>query len=132
LQTPAGQVSLAVWVDAVGPRIADRSRPERLNRGTLWVRVPSSTWAQELSLQSELIVSRLQAVGLQVETLRFRVSMETTTTARKAAAVATSRRAPLPPSLQESLAKLDDPALKAAIADAAAFSLGRRRRRPPR
>jgi hypothetical protein len=129
LQTPKGQVSLAVWLTAVGERIAERARPEKLNRGTLWVRVSSSAWAQELSLQSQLIISRLQEAGLTVSELRFRIATEVAPTARKAAAVATSRRAPLPASLEKSLAKVEDPALKAAIADAAAFSLGRRRRR---
>jgi hypothetical protein len=132
LQTPAGQVSLAVWLSAVGSRIADRARPEKLSRGTLWVRVSSSTWAQELSLQSQLIVSRLQAAGFPVQELRFRVGMDTSSTPKKPTAVASARRAPLPASLEKSLAKLEDPALKAAIADAAAFSLGRRRRGPTR
>jgi hypothetical protein len=128
LQTPRGQVSPAAWLEAVGQRIADRSRPEKLTRGTLWVRVTSSAWAQELSLQSQLIVSRLQGAGVPVEELRFRVGLEVTTTTKKATAIPTSRRAALPPSLEQSLAKVEDPALKAAIADAAAFSLGRRRR----
>lgn len=132
LQTPRGQVSLATWLDAVGQRIADRSRPEKLTRGILWVAVTSSTWAQELSLQSQLIVSRLQEAGLPVDELRFRVGLEVTTTTKKATAIANSRRAALPPSLEQSLAKVEDPVLKAAISDAAAFSLGRRKRRPPR
>jgi hypothetical protein len=125
-------VSLAAWLEAVGQRIADRSRPEKLNRGTLWIRVSSSTWAQELSLQSQLIISRLQEAGLTVSELRFRIATEVAPAARKPAAVASSRRAPLPASLERSLANVQDPALKAAIADAAAFSLGRRRGRKAR
>jgi hypothetical protein len=58
--------------------------------------------------------------------------LEVTTTTRKATAIPSSRRAALPPSLEQSLAKVEDPALKAAIADAAAYSLGRRTRRPAR
>jgi hypothetical protein len=127
LQTPAGQVSLQTWADAVGERIALRSRPERVTKGVLWVRVPSSTWAQELSLHAETIAGRLRERGIAVEGLRFRVGLEVTHTpsaARKAPAV---RRSELPQELRQRIEKIDDPELRGAIEDAAAFSLGRGR-----
>ena len=48
------------WAAAVGPQIAAVTRAEQVNaEGTLWVRVASSAWANELSLMAPRILSRL-------------------------------------------------------------------------
>jgi predicted nucleic acid-binding Zn ribbon protein len=48
------------WAEAVGPQIAAVTRAEAVNaEGTLWVRVASSAWANELSLMAPRILSRL-------------------------------------------------------------------------
>ena len=62
-----------VWRDAVGARIADRSEPVLLERGTLAVKVATSVWAHELSLLAPSIVARLRARNVAVDELRFRV-----------------------------------------------------------
>lgn len=48
------------WAAAVGPQIAAVTRAEAVNaEGTLWVRVASSAWANELSLMAPRILSKL-------------------------------------------------------------------------
>src|SRR5690349_8069136 len=71
-------ISLADWQRAVGPRLAQKTLPERLSEGVLTVRVPSSTWAQELSLLSDVVSERLRAAGHAVQRLRFQVHTAST------------------------------------------------------
>lgn len=48
------------WADVVGPQIAAVTRAEAVNaEGTLWVRVATSAWANELSLMAPRILARL-------------------------------------------------------------------------
>jgi hypothetical protein len=116
------------WQSIVGPRLSERALPEALNDGVLSVRVPSSTWAQELSFLSHVILERLQQGGHAVSKVRFRVAAQATRT-RPEPPPERVVKAPLPPALLQRLAELDDPELRQAIAEAAAFSLGRQRRR---
>src|SRR6476646_7469911 len=61
------------WHDAVGDRVARRTRPMRLENGVLTVRAATAVWAQELTFLAPAIVQRLKVLGLQVDSLRFRV-----------------------------------------------------------
>jgi predicted nucleic acid-binding Zn ribbon protein len=48
------------WAEVVGPQVAAVTRAEAVNaEGTLWVRVASSAWANELSLMAPRILGRL-------------------------------------------------------------------------
>ena len=48
------------WAEVVGPQIAAVTRAEAVNaEGTLWVRVASSAWANELSLMAPRILGKL-------------------------------------------------------------------------
>jgi predicted nucleic acid-binding Zn ribbon protein len=48
------------WAAAVGPQVAAVTRAEAVNaEGTLWVRVASSAWANELSLMAPRILAKL-------------------------------------------------------------------------
>jgi predicted nucleic acid-binding Zn ribbon protein len=48
------------WAATVGPQIAAVTRAEAVNaEGTLWVRVVSSAWANELSLMAPRILAKL-------------------------------------------------------------------------
>jgi predicted nucleic acid-binding Zn ribbon protein len=48
------------WAEVVGPQIAAATRAEAVNAdGTLWVRVASSAWANELSLMAPRILAKL-------------------------------------------------------------------------
>jgi len=70
------RVVLKEWPEIVGPMLAERSHPERFDRGTVWVAVEGSAWAQELRMMKETILKRLQerATGAAVFTdVRFGV-----------------------------------------------------------
>lgn len=116
------QISAADWERAVGARLAQKARPERLSAGVLMVRVPTSTWAQELSLLSPVVLERLRAAGHRVEQLRFSVSPVRPPPEPPVTKV---RRAALPASLIQSLSRLDDPELRRLIGEAAAYCLAR-------
>jgi predicted nucleic acid-binding Zn ribbon protein len=47
------------WADIVGPGLAARSHPDKFERGTVWVAVEGSAWAQELRMLKETILKRL-------------------------------------------------------------------------
>lgn len=118
------------WLDAVGPRIAARTRPGKLKARTLTVYVASPAWANELTFLSRDISGRLAACGVAVSNLVFRVG-EIRASAR---ATPTTRRMPqaplskLPASLLRRLEKIADPDLRRAVAEAAAWSLAAPRR----
>lgn len=123
LSAHTAHISLEQWQRAVGARLAVKTYPERIADGVLTVRVPSSTWAQELSLLSEVVLQRLTAAGHRVGRLRFHV---TAGPLQPEAPVTIVRRAALPAGLTESLARLEDPELRGAITEAAAYSLARK------
>lgn len=123
LSAHTAHISLEQWQRAVGERLAVKTYPERIADGVLTVRVPSSTWAQELSLLSEVVLQRLVAAGHRVTRLRFHVSAGPV---RPEAPVTIVRRAPLPSGLADSIARVDDPELRGALTEAAAYSLARK------
>ena len=65
------------WPEIVGEEIAKRTSPECLRAGALVVRVSDSAWAQELSFQKDVILSRLKKFlkgGEQVSDVMFYVA----------------------------------------------------------
>lgn len=114
------------WQRIVGPKIAARTRVGRLTRGTLHIFAASSAWCNELSFLSQELVTRLRAAGWQVDQLRIRVASW-----EQAPTAGPTRRplpSPLPAAMQERLALIEDPALREAIAEAAAWSLSQKRK----
>lgn len=51
------------WEQVVGKEMANRSWPERFDHGTLWIAVTGSAWAQELRMQKDEILSRLNTIA---------------------------------------------------------------------
>jgi hypothetical protein len=118
-------VSDQEWEKAVGLRIADRARPVGLERGILTVRCATSVWASELSLLSSTLLERLQALGIAVKELRFRVG-PLDPPARPLQARETRKVPPparIPPELAAALDRVADDELKDAITNAARASL---------
>lgn len=126
LRARSAGISAAEWRGVVGPRLAERAILESVSDGVLTVRVPSSTWAQELSFLSHVVIERLQGNGHAVNKIRFRVAAPSNprSPVPKTQAV---HKAALPPALRARLDKIDDPELRAAIGEAAALSLGRQK-----
>ena len=115
------------WRSLLGERIGERTRPGVVRNGCLTVYVASAVWAQELTFLSPVIIERLANDGLRVNEIRYRVGDVGEPLVKRP--VVAKREAPpkaeLPKTLTERLARVDDPALRAAIAEAAAYALGR-------
>jgi len=60
LRMARAQRVLKDWTGIVGPAMAGRSHPERWDRGTVWVAVEGSAWAQELRMIKDVLLSRLE------------------------------------------------------------------------
>lgn len=117
-----GYVDWWSWREVVGERVATRSRPRSLERGTLIVTVQSALWAQELSLLTPLVIEALRKRHLAVSRVRFVVG-EVEVPSR-GEPVSPARPTELPPALLSRLERIDDEELRSAIASAASLSLG--------
>jgi hypothetical protein len=60
LRMARAQAVLREWTTIVGPAMAGRSHPERYERGTVWVAVEGSAWAQELRMIKDVLLARLE------------------------------------------------------------------------
>jgi predicted nucleic acid-binding Zn ribbon protein len=48
-----------IWNDIVGPTIARNAQPEKIRNGTLFVKVTSPVWMQQLQYMKEMIAEKL-------------------------------------------------------------------------
>lgn len=112
------------WRGIVGARIASRTRVGRLQKGVLTIQVASSAWSSELSFLKADILRKLQGAGHDIVNLRFVVDKWDAPSEKRHPLV---RHLPtpvaLPAELEARLKRVDDPNLRAAIADAAKYSL---------
>src|SRR5688572_33369705 len=51
------------WEEAVGKGLASKSWPDRYERGTVWVAVQGSAWAQELRMIKDRILEKLSEMA---------------------------------------------------------------------
>jgi len=67
------QELLAQWPDAVGPDIAARTRPTRIERGVLYVHVDHGAWMQELHFIEKDLIHKLceRVPGVELKKIRF-------------------------------------------------------------
>lgn len=67
------QKLLEIWRQSVGPQIATRTYPENINRGTLFVKVSTSVWMQELQYMKKEIIEKINRLyGKEtVQNIRF-------------------------------------------------------------
>lgn len=65
------------WEEIVGTEISRKAKPERIVRNTLYVSVASSTWANELSMMSGQLTSRINSfIGKEVvKNIKFRQNL---------------------------------------------------------
>jgi hypothetical protein len=124
-------IPLARWRLAVGPRVADRTRPIALERGVLIVKVVTSVWANELSMLATQIIERLKtpgpngAPGIDIQSLRFRVGpLEVEEgISQKRAYRRIPPPVPLTPELEHSIARIEDDELRTLIDQTARANL---------
>lgn len=66
--------ALRLWPEVVGPVIANKTKPLRIEDGKLFVRVNDSTWRNELIYMERDLRSRLnEKIGMElVKEMRFR------------------------------------------------------------
>ncbi len=127
LRPKSNRIDRDRWRSLLGERIGERTRPGEVRNGCLTVYVASAVWAQELTFLTPTIIERLAGDGLRVNELKFRVGdvgeplAKRTEVPRREA----PPKAELPKGLTERLANVEDPALRAAIAEAAAYAMGR-------
>ena len=58
-----------IWNETVGPMIARNAQPEKIRHGTLFVRVSSSVWMQQLQYMKETLAEKLNQ-GLRREVVK--------------------------------------------------------------
>jgi hypothetical protein len=94
-QVRAGRV-LTEWAELVGPRIAQRTRPDGVADRVLWVEVASSAWLHELTqLRPQLLAGLRERLGEPAlfDDLRLRLAARRP---RDLAALSAARKPPPP------------------------------------
>ncbi|CAN5505315.1 hypothetical protein BH09MYX1_BH09MYX1_46530 [soil metagenome] len=118
-------ISGPLWRTIVGPRVADRAIPVKIEKDMLVIRVATSAWAQELSLLSTTILARLKEYDIDLKRLTFRTGPidppQRPPERRRSTKVPPP--APLPASVSKSVEGVADEELRAAIRGAIAQSL---------
>ncbi|MBI1997979.1 MAG: DUF721 domain-containing protein [Deltaproteobacteria bacterium] len=108
-----------VWNDVVGTPIARNAQPEKIRNGTLFVKVTSSVWMQQLQFMKELITEKLnQRLGTPVVKNIFFVVGRVETEAAEAEGQPAAQSAPEPrePEIDEEFLKsLTDPEIRQAF-----------------
>jgi len=108
-----------VWNDVVGNPIARNAQPEKIRNGTLFVKVTSSVWMQQLQFMKELITEKLnQRLGTAVVKNIFFVVGRVETNAAEAEGQPAAQSAPEPrePEIDEEFLKsLTDPEIRQAF-----------------
>ncbi|MGZ3423018.1 MAG: DUF721 domain-containing protein [Polyangiales bacterium] len=117
-------LSRAVWEEVAGVGFARRTKPGRIHRGTLFVIVASSGWAQELALVEKVVIDRLLQRGIEIERLRYEVGdVEAPDRggvyAPPRSEVEVARKTALPDDAANALGKVRDPGLREVMAKAA-------------
>lgn len=118
-------ISMPMWRTIVGPRVAERTQPLKLEGGVLVVRVATSGWAHELSLLSEPLLANLARHGVKADKLVFRTGAIDAPTRPPERRQSTKVPPPaeLPPDIAESLSHVTDDELRVAMSEAIAQSL---------
>lgn len=63
LRAARAQAVSRQWSDVVGELLASKSSPDRYENGVLFIQATSATWAQEIRMQEDTIVTRLNQLA---------------------------------------------------------------------
>jgi len=106
-----------VWNDVVGKTIAKNAQPEKIRHGTLFVKVTSPVWMQQLQFMKEMIAEKLnqRLKGEVVKTIFFMVGRIDAPANETAEAPLSQANEPPRPVNQEFLQSIDDPEVREAF-----------------
>ncbi|MBI5478691.1 MAG: DUF721 domain-containing protein [Deltaproteobacteria bacterium] len=113
--------AIVAWADVAGPRVAARTRAERLKDGVLTVRVDGAAWLNELTYLKADLLARLNEHlgGGVVRDIRFLPGTVPQAPARPAPAAPEEEPPPLDPMvaarIRAEAEAIADPALREAI-----------------
>lgn len=63
MRAARAQIMFQRWEEAVGDHLAKNTKPDRFEKGTLWIATSGSAWAQEAMLQKDVILERLNKMA---------------------------------------------------------------------
>ena len=107
-----------IWNEVVGNTIANNAQPEKIRNGTLFVKVTSPVWMQQLQFMKEMIAEKLnqRLKGEVVKTIFFMVGRIDRPTNDSAAGATATQANHLPhPVNEEFLQSIDDPEIRDAF-----------------
>ena len=106
-----------VWNDVVGKTIAKNAQPEKIRNGTLFVKVTSPVWMQQLQFMKELIAEKLnqRLKSEVVKTIFFMVGRLDAPADEAGEAPASPANEPPRPVNQEFLRSIGDPEIRDAF-----------------
>lgn len=110
-------VPYSVWRQALGVQVAAHAEALRIDGDTLWIRVASNIWANELALLEREIRAELAKGGVHVRRLRFsmgQVHKPDAPIERRVERTVPAPR-PLPSDLKDALAEVQSDELRASI-----------------
>lgn len=109
---------LAAWREAAGELIAGKAGPVCLEEGgVLVVAAPGGPWKQELTLDGPELCRKLQEAGWAVQSLRL-VQVRSPSPPKKPPAPPRSLEPAEEAAIAETVAKVSDPELRRALAEA--------------
>jgi predicted nucleic acid-binding Zn ribbon protein len=106
-----------IWRDVVGEAIARNAQPEKIRNGTLFVKVSSPVWMQELQFMKEMIAEKLnhRLPGEVVKNIFFMVGNIDVTPAPSVERRTEAAEARAVPIDEEFLNSIGDPEIRAAF-----------------
>ena len=106
-----------VWSDVVGRVIARNAQPEKIRNGTLFVKVSSPVWMQELQFMKDMIATKLNhRLGSEiVKNIFFMVGRIEETAESPVAKPTDATQSHAHPINQDFLASIEDPEIRAAF-----------------
>ena len=106
-----------IWRDVVGEAIARNAQPEKIRNGTLFVKVSSPVWMQELQFMKEMIAEKLnhRLSGEIVKNIFFMVGKIDVAPAASLERRSEATEAQAAPINEEFLHSIEDPEIRAAF-----------------
>lgn len=106
-----------IWRDVVGEAIARNAQPEKIRNGTLFVKVSSPVWMQELQFMKEMIAEKLnhRLPGEVVKNIFFMVGKIDVAPAASVERRSEAAEAQAVPINEEFLHSIEDPEIRAAF-----------------